>query len=443
MWRWEFVFLMLLSPTLDFICAHKVYKAKSQRERKIWLISTLVVNIGLLVFFKYTYFLYGSVQFLSSHIGLHLPDLVVEIILPLGISFYTFHSISYTLDVYRGIITPGKSYITFLTYVTFWPQLMAGPILRPKEVLPQLESVRFFNQERFAAGIERIIIGFFKKVVIADTIATAVNRAYALDPAILTSYDVWVAAFLFGFQIYFDFAGYSDIAIGSAKLLGVNFPENFSWPYLASSPREFWKRWHISLSAWIRDYLYLPLTGQKFKTQSVGGISEAVETVKARNLTIALFLTWFIMGLWHGAAWTFAIWGLIHATLIFFYRSVKFFSWIEKKAVVVSWMFTLAFSMIAWIPFRATSIHQTLTMFYKLINPTDYVFSLHKLPSMDYITTFLLIVGMLALYGIRNISAKYREHSAFLAVKFIALVVMVAFSIAYLKNEIQFIYFQF
>ncbi len=443
MWRWEFVLLMIFSPTLDYICALKVYKAKSLREKKFWLISTLSINIGLLVFFKYTYFIYGSAQYLGNIGGLHLPNIFINIILPLGISFYTFHSISYTIDVYRRIITPINSYTTFLTYVTFWPQLMAGPILRPKEVLPQLEDVRLFNSNRFAAGIERIIFGLFKKVVIADNLATMVDTAYSLDPHLLTSYDVWVAAFMFGFQIYFDFAGYSDIAIGSAKLLGVDFPENFDWPYLATSPKVFWKKWHISLSAWIRDYLYLPLTGQKFKTQSLGGIGEAAEKSQGHNVTIALFLTWFIMGLWHGAAWTFAIWGIIHASLIFVYRRFSFFDWLEKKAAVVSWLLVLIFSMLAWIPFRANSINQTFVMYCKLIQPVDYIFNMHKLTSKYYYTVVLLLSGMILLHLIKLLIVKHREHVLFQTIKYITIALLVVLITTFLENKNQFIYFQF
>ena len=441
-WRWEFVFLMLLSPSLDYICANKVYKIKDGFKRKIWLLSTLSINLGLLIFFKYTYFLYGSAQYISTLFGFHLSDLTLNIILPLGISFYTFHSISYTIDVYRGVIKPINKFSTFLAYVTFWPQLMAGPVLRPDEVLPQLETPRKFNLDLFSSGIERIIFGLFKKVVIADSIAKASDFAFQYDYNSLTAFDVWIAAFLFGLQIYFDFSGYSDMAIGSARLLGVKFPENFNWPYSATSPRDFWKRWHISLSSWIRDYLYLPLSGQKFKIKSEGGLSEAVSTDQKTNTIFALFLTWFIMGLWHGASWTFALWGLYHAFFIFVFRKLKFFNLLEKKTPIITWGITLLITMLGWIFFRASSVDQAFVMYNKIIQPSEYVLYLKKFPALYYYSILILIPLISLLYLIRT-KTNFFNFKLGLLFKYLAISIMTAAIILCLDNKTQFIYFQF
>ncbi|MBL4735704.1 MAG: MBOAT family protein, partial [Flavobacteriales bacterium] len=323
MWRWEFSLLMVFSACVDYVAADQIYKSGKTPERKMWLLISLITNLGLLFVFKYTYFIYDGIQIFGSMSDQNLPDLGIRIILPLGISFYTFQTISYTIDTYRKVIKPEKNFLAFLTYVTFWPQLIAGPILRAKEVIPQLLAERKANMRDIIPGVERIIAGLFKKVVLADTIAVMVDSAFDLDPNLFSAYDVWAAAILFGFQIYFDFSGYSDIAIGSARILGIRFPENFNFPYLSLSPKDFWKRWHISLSSWVRDYLYLPLIGQPVRTESTGGLAVAAEQDGNNKRTFALFLAWFIMGLWHGAAWTFGIWGLYHALLLFVYRKFR------------------------------------------------------------------------------------------------------------------------
>ncbi|MHC4846382.1 MAG: MBOAT family O-acyltransferase, partial [Planctomycetota bacterium] len=365
MWRWEFAFLVLASALTDYTCALRMSATDNARRRRAWLSLSLFVNFGLLITFKYTYFIWDNVRLIGGDGVPELADLGVRIILPLGISFYTFQTVSYSIDVYRRVIRPTRDFVTFLTYVTFWPQLIAGPVLRASEVVPQLKGHRTFNLNLLCSGLVLVVTGLFKKVVIADNISGMVDEAFALGVAGMTAPDVWVANFLFGFQIYFDFAGYSDIAIGSAMMLGMYFPKNFNWPYMARSPRDFWSRWHISLSSWIRDYLYLPLTGERFKTHSVGGISEAATKGGGRR-NRALLLTWFIMGLWHGAAWTFALWGMYHAVLILVYRLVPFLRRLPDRRPVLSWLLMLPLAMAGWIAFRATSMPQALSMFARI-----------------------------------------------------------------------------
>jgi D-alanyl-lipoteichoic acid acyltransferase DltB (MBOAT superfamily) len=446
MWRWEFSLLVLFSACVDYVAAGRIAASESPGIRRRWLAASLGVNLGLLVAFKYTYFIYDNVRLLASAGGTDLPalqDLGLRIVLPLGISFYTFQTISYTIDVYRRVIPPTRSLVSFLCYVTFWPQLIAGPVLRAGEVIPQLEARRIFRARDLWLGFGLVVVGLFKKVVLADGLAPMVDDAFARDPADLNALDVWVAAFLFGFQIYFDFSGYSDVAIGSARMLGLVFPRNFDWPYLATSPREFWTRWHISLSSWIRDYLYAPLTGRPFHTRSVGGIGEATRSDPSRRHT-ALLLTWFIMGLWHGAAWTFAVWGLYHAALILLYRAVPVLAAFPERRPRLAWMLLLPLTMAGWIPFRAQSLEQALTLMGHLIDPRAYRIAGHAVPLGAYLWAGIVLAAMLAIHAIlrRDHRSPFPAWARSVAAT-AATAVMVCAILVCLRAAKQFIYFQF
>ena len=446
MWRWEFSLLVIFSASVDFIVAKQIYKSDRVKYRRFWLLISLIINIGLLIFFKYTYFIYDNMYLLgtAADISMRFPqDIGIRIILPLGISFYTFQTISYSIDVYRRVVEPARNFPVFLTYVAFWPQLVAGPILRANEVIPQLESYRKFNIENINNGILRILIGLFKKVCIADTIALFVDTAFSMQPGSLNAFDIWTAAFLFGFQIYFDFSGYSDIAIGSARMLGIHFPNNFNWPYLSTSPKEFWKRWHISLSSFIRDYFYLPLTGQKYKTTSTGGISIAVS--RKGTQAGALFITWFIMGLWHGASWNFAVWGIYHAFLIFLFKLIRFnrlFLYLENTPI--AWGVMLFSIMAGWIPFRSHSLIQTASMVTTILDPMQYNVSGLKLDMAAHITVVGLILGMMIMNWLFNVYKDQYIKSVFsLPVLILFISVMVLGILIYLQPVRNFIYFQF
>ncbi|MCB0802235.1 MAG: MBOAT family protein, partial [Flavobacteriales bacterium] len=329
-WRYEYTLLILVSALNDYILSILIDKTSDKRRRKLFLIWSLVVNLGILVYFKYLLFLAENAVSLINLFGFNLPIPSFTIILPLGISFYTFQTISYTVDVYRGFLKPYRNFFLYGSYVTFFPQLVAGPILRAKEVIGQLQHRPAFKISFLNEGILRILMGVFLKVVITDNIAPIVDEIYAIPVTGLSALDVWVKAFLFGFQIYFDFSAYSHIAIGSAMLMGISFPENFNYPYMAASFKSFWKRWHISLSSWIRDYLYLPLVGVKVMDKSTGGIG--IVKPKSADATKALLLTWAIMGLWHGASWAFVLWGVYHAILILIERKVsKYFTFISGQ----------------------------------------------------------------------------------------------------------------
>ena len=277
-WRIEFVPLLLFSATLDYVLALWIEGTENPaRRRRIMLIS-VAVNLAILGFFKYLLFFRDTLWSISGWLGYQPTFVDLYVVLPLGISFYIFATISYVIDVYRREFKAERNFIVYCNFVVFFPHLVAGPILRARNLIPQLRGPAQVTWSEVNLGISRILQGLFLKVVLADTIAGYVDSGFARDASTLTAFDVWALAFLFGFQIYFDFAGYSHIAIGSARLFGIVLPENFNFPYLATSPRDFWQRWHISLSSWIRDYVYMPMVGHA--AYSPAGLPSKVEAEK-------------------------------------------------------------------------------------------------------------------------------------------------------------------
>ena len=447
-WRWEFLGVMFVSALTDYFTALEIGKtAPENKKRRNWLLAiTLIVNLGLLIFFKYLYFLTANINSAFELLGSSYQFPLYKIILPFGISFYTFETISYTLDVYRGLIKPEKKFIHYALFVTFFPKLVAGPIQRASELIDQLKNKPAFEFGFILLGLERILMGLFLKVVLADNISPFVDEGFALSNASLTAIDVWTLAFLFGFQIYFDFSAYSHIALGSAQLMGIRIPENFNYPYIASSFKDFWKRWHISLSSWIRDYLYLPLSGIKVvKTTGEGGIGEGLENTQKVNRTRALFLTWAIMGFWHGANWTFVLWGLMHAISIFAERKLKFVRDRVRifRLPLIGWGITILFVMLSWIPFRADSLSTTFGMFEKLIQPSSYLAI--GMRENVYIVTFLLVVLFMIHYFfseyLKNYWTKFPKFVFVFGVFKYAVIMIGVFT--FLRPISQFIYFQF
>lgn len=447
-WRLEFVFLLLVSVIIGFYLADQIYRAQTKKRKKLLLTLSLSVNLGLLLLFKYSGFIAYNFINLFSSFGLHLEvsPFFLDIILPLGISFYTFQTISYVVDVYRGFIKPEKKFVLFGTYITFFPQLVAGPILRAKEVIPQLSAKPIFELENIRFGVRRIIIGLFMKVVLADNIAPLVDAGFASDLSSLGAFDVWTLAFLFGFQIYFDFSAYSHIAIGSARLMGMKFPENFNFPYISSSPKEFWARWHISLSSWIRDYLYLPLTNQKVSDRSTGGFSQALSlSPKKANLTYALFASWAIMGLWHGANWTFVMWGLYHALVIFGYRKISllFAGYTNPLKTIIGGVITLPVIMLGWISFRADNLADALDLYGTVLDYTAY--SGLGLRENTYILAAILLMGVTISCHVTAYFEKLELSNPRLALIYetCLLIVLLPGVYVFLRPISQFIYFQF
>ena len=304
-WNPKLVVLLWFSTVLDFYCGGRIHTAADDRQRKRWLHLSLLGNLGVLGAFKYYGFFADSLIALLRELGLNPNERTLYIVLPLGISFYTFQTLSYTIDIYRRQLRPTASILEFATFVAFFPQLVAGPIVRARDFLPQVVDRRQFDVREFVWGLERILWGLVKKAVIADNLAQVVEHLFA-NGAGTTSTHAWMAVFAFYGQVYCDFSGYSDIAIGCSRLFGIRIAENFTKPYLTTSPQAYWNHWHISLSTWLRDYVYFPLGGNR------GG---------PRRTYINLFLTMFISGLWHGAAWTFVIWGAYHGLCLLTHRA--------------------------------------------------------------------------------------------------------------------------
>jgi D-alanyl-lipoteichoic acid acyltransferase DltB (MBOAT superfamily) len=440
---------MLITPLVDYYLAHQIVKEPNRDKQRKILILSIILNLGLLVYFKYLMFFANSWNSLADVIGIDMKIPHLNIILPIGISFYTFHTMSFIIDTYRGFVKPPKDFITYGCYVFFFPQLVAGPILRVGEVISQLEKKQVYNNEDLVYGIKRILIGLFLKVGLADNIASFVDDGFSQSMSSLSALDVWTLAFMFGFQIYFDFSAYSSIALGSARLMGIKFPENFNFPYLASSPRDFWKRWHISLSSWIRDYLYLPLAGQKvvdrYNSKSEGGLPTFKESEKISKTFVPLFLTWAIMGLWHGANWTFVFWGVYHAMLVLGHRILAPVSGkLSKKwSDITGWMITMPLIMLSWIPFRAPNMQIVTSMFAKLVQPSQYLFL--GMRENIYIIAALLIVLVIAAYLIDKYLLPLINKYYFFrwTLETVAFAVVFLVVIIFLRPITQFIYFQF
>ena len=447
-WRWEYLSIMFVSALTDYYTSLAIGNTPVEHKTKRrWLLAiTLFVNLGLLGYFKYLYFFTENANVLFGWLGAGYQLPLMKVLLPFGISFYTFETISYTVDVYRGLIKPEKTFINYALFVTFFPKLVAGPIQRASELLVQLKNRPTFQLDFIAEGLKRILYGLFLKVALADNISPMVDEGFALNASDLSAIDVWTLAFLFGFQIYFDFSAYSHIAVGAAKLMGIAVPENFNYPYIASSFKDFWKRWHISLSSWIRDYLYLPLSGIKVvKSTGSGGIGEGLEATSSRTKNNALFLTWAIMGLWHGANWTFVFWGLYHASLVFIERLLKpvreNFPFLNTK--FIGWAFTLPLAMLSWIPFRATNLMDTFTMLSKIFSPVKY--SYYTMRENNYIlTSLLLLLFLLSYYTSTYIEEKLKGiPSLYFCINCIKYTVIIIFVFTFLRPISQFIYFQF
>lgn len=352
-WDWRFLALIAFSTLVDFFAAQQIADAKgASPRRKAWLMVSVFVNLGLLGVFKYLGFFVSEFNSLLTTIGVGSTLPGIELILPVGISFYTFQTLSYTIDVYRNQTRPARDILDFALYVSFFPQLVAGPIERSSHLLPQVVNPRKpLDEERFRVGLYYVINGLFRKIVIADNMALIANHTFAQPAAELNAWQILLGVYAFAFQIYGDFSGYSSIAQGVAKWLGFDLMDNFRHPYFAKSPQEFWQRWHISLSSWLRDYLYIPLGGNR------GG-----PFATYRNL----ILTMLLGGLWHGAAWTFVIWGGIHGTWLAIHRRFagKRSDLLNggKILSIIKIFITFHLVCLCWLFFRADSADQAITM---------------------------------------------------------------------------------
>ena len=341
-WDWRFLSLILASTLVDFVAARAIAGSQQPARRKGWLMASLAMNLGILGFFKYFGFFVRSAGELLGGLGWEQPERTLSIVLPVGISFFTFQTLSYTIDVYRRKLRPATSPLDFALFVAFFPQLVAGPIVRASTFLPQLRHTPSLAALPVRLHLTRFLVGFVKKSCIADQIAPHVDLVFA-EPTHWSAASVWIAVLLYAIQIYCDFSGYTDMAIACAGLLGYDFEINFRFPYLASNLSDFWHRWHISLSTWLRDYLYIPLGGSRGPRRRT-----------YRNLLITMLLG----GLWHGAAWTFVLWGALHGAGLLLHRALASRvspqrGWIPRALGTLATGYFVCF---AWIFFRAQSV---------------------------------------------------------------------------------------
>ncbi|WP_223033812.1 MBOAT family O-acyltransferase [Hanstruepera marina] len=432
-WDWRFLGLIVMSSLVDFLVGKKLAKTSLAKQRKLLLGLSLLTNLGILGFFKYFNFFIESFSQVFTLFGKSLESSTLQILLPVGISFYTFQTLSYTIDVYRQKIKPTNNIFAFFAFVSFFPQLVAGPIERASNLLPQFLKARIFNYDKGILGLKLIVIGLFKKMVIADNCARVVDEIFKYYPEQSGS-TLFFGAFFFTFQIYGDFSGYSDIAIGSAKLFGFDLMKNFNMPYLSRNLGEFWRRWHISLSTWFRDYVYIPLGGNKGSKLKV-----------VRNICIVFLVS----GLWHGANWTFVVWGLIHALcflpLILTGQNSKFKDVADTGKLLPSLKtmlqmgITFLIVVLAWVFFRAETLYDAIHYLGGIFSK-----SLFSIPQVSRALILFLLVYLVIEWLQRD-----KDHVleiSFIKSKPVRLLVyyMVVFVVFYFAGETQaFIYFQF
>ncbi|MFT6746043.1 MAG: alginate O-acetyltransferase complex protein AlgI [Glaciecola sp.] len=433
-WDWRFLLLIILSSVVDFLVGKKIHQHENQKVRKRWLLVSLTINLGLLGFFKYFNFFIDSFVDSFSFFGATFDGFSLKIILPVGISFYTFQTLSYTLDIYYKRLKPTKDIFAFFAFVSFFPQLVAGPIERAKKLLPQFSSIQSVNYNAIRSGLLLMMWGFFKKIVISDRLAIFVNNVYG-DAHNADGITAAVAMLFFAFQLYLDFSAYSDIAIGAARTLGFDLSTNFKRPYLAKSFSDFWKRWHISLSEWFRDYVYIPLGGNQVSKFKV-----------TRNILIVFLLS----GLWHGASWNFVIWGGINAVFILLFD--RFLSNKNNKILprILISVFVFSTWSLSLVFFRAESFGEAISMYGNLVTPSKQLLYEHGLNSLEFSFTIkllgLYVVFELFLEKFKNLYSWFVGRH--FIIRWFVYLLTVAFILLFGSygvglNDNNFIYFQF
>ena len=445
-WDWRFLLLIAFTSFCSWGSGLLIGKAATPSKAKAWTAVNIVVNLAILGVFKYYDFFVSE---FGQLFGISIESLLLRIILPVGISFYTFQALSYSIDVYRKKIEPTKDIIAFFAFIAFFPQLVAGPIERATNLLPQFLTNRKFSYDQATDGMRQILWGLFKKIVIADNCATYVDQVWATYDAQSGS-TLLLAAILFTFQIYGDFSGYSDIAIGTAKLFGIKLMRNFNNPYFSRDIAEFWRRWHISLTTWFRDYVYIPLGGSRPEVPaSVKNPDRYKKCIIVRN-TFVIFL---VSGIWHGAKWTFLAWGIYHALLflplILLGANRKYTNQVAEGRLLPTWrealqiLITFALVVIGWIIFRAETITQAWEFICGMCNC-----SILQLPLVEDFKTFLPIPILLVVLIVTEFLNRDRSHG--LAIEYLPIwqqrfIVLGIIAMLFLfSNQPQtFIYFQF
>jgi D-alanyl-lipoteichoic acid acyltransferase DltB (MBOAT superfamily) len=442
-WDWRFLFLLLFSTGLDFFTAIKIKEASARSLKRFWLWLSVSINLGFLGTFKYFDFFSNSFAELLAGFGLQVNPVTINLILPVGISFYTFHGLSYIIDVYKDKIEAEKNFVEYAVFVSYFPLLVAGPIERATHLLPQIKNDRSFNYNKAIIGLRQILWGLFKKVVIADQCAMIANEIFNHSES-YSGLTLLAGAIFFSFQIYGDFSGYSDIALGTSRLFGIELLQNFSFPYFSRDIAEFWRRWHISLSSWFKDYLYIPLGGSK-----------AGNWVKVRNT----FIIFLVSGFWHGANWTFIAWGFLNALyitpLVVLQRNrqnleiVAKGKWLPSFREFGSIILTFGLTVFAWIFFRANNLHHAFQFISDLFSGlsdkkalvTAWQIILDNSPYLMATLAFFLLmewIGRESRFAIESLPDKWTAGLRLLFYYVLTLAI-----IFFAGKEEQFIYFQF
>ena len=447
-WKVDYIILIMISTLIDYVCSNKMSKINEKPKRKKWLLISIFSNLGILFGFKYFNFFSQNIQTLFDNYNIFFEMPFFNVLLPVGISFYTFQTLSYTIDVYNNKTTAQKHLGVFAVYVSFFPQLVAGPIERSNHLLPQFFKKHDFNYLRVKAGFQKMLWGFFKKIVIADNLAILVDGVYN-NVDNYSGLTLIMATIFFTFQIYCDFSGYSDIAIGTAKVMGFELRENFKRPYFSKSIREFWQRWHITLSTWFRDYVYIPLGGNR--------------TVKWKWY-YNLIITFLVSGLWHGANWTFVIWGALHGSflifaIIFAQPKEKINQFIKNRNIFLNKIFDVSITFIlvafAWIFFRSNNINDAIYVISNLNFNVTELLNLDEL-SMQFrglglfkedIIKCMFLILMLCLYSTyersEDVWKKLQKKPRWIRWSIYYILVYGILFVAPHSNVNNFIYFQF
>ena len=428
-WNPKYVVLILGTTVITYLSALQI--KRKPKYKKVSLAVSIIICMGVLFIFKYYNFALESISNFLRLFTIQFSPATLKLLLPVGISFYTFQTMSYVIDVYRGDIEPEKHFGYYATFISFFPQLVAGPIERTSNLLPQIKSEKKFDYDQASYGMKLMVWGFFKKIVIADNFSVYVDRVFG-DCTSYKGGALLIASFLFAIQIYCDFSGYSDIAIGTAKLLGVNLMKNFDTPYFSASIKEFWRRWHISLGTWFREYIYIPLGGNRVSVPK-----------QVRNI----FVVWALTGFWHGANWNFIIWGLYYGVLLFIEKFVLK-SVLEKTPDFIKHIYTMLFVIVGWLFFASEDLGFALNylkvMFFMSGNAIVDSSALYYLYTNIILFVILIILSTPAVKQVlKNMAQKYRDKVLNPSLVIYGLVLFLV--TAYLVNETYnpFLYFRF
>jgi len=429
-WDWRFLSLIIFSTLVDYTVGSLLAKEDNLFKRKLLLWTSIIVNIGFLGFFKYYNFFLDSFVSAFTFLGMEISANSLDIILPVGISFYTFQTLSYTIDVYKRKLQPTKDFIAFSAFVSFFPQLVAGPIERASHLLPQFYKKRYFDYNLAVSGVNLIIWGFFKKIVIADNAGTIVSGIFDNFQS-ESSISLVIGMILFSFQIYCDFSGYSDIAIGVSRFFGFDLMHNFKFPYFSRNIREFWSRWHISLSTWFRDYVYIPLGGSR---------------VSKQRAVFNIFVVFIVSGLWHGANWTFLFWGFLHA--LFYFPILLLKNKLSKQndsfnlKTLVFILFNFSLVSLAWVFFRSANIAEAFEYLSQMSQFNDGG-SFFRKTNTYLLITINTCIGILIMLIIEFLAFRKQKSEINLpSIILVCLLILISL-LGSFKDQAEFIYFQF